>query len=562
MYPTLYKFNRDKKPINFADDVVVAADRIPELVAYLEQLFLEKGVSVAIYGHIGDGNAHINPLLNINDDADFETMVALSHEIHQTVIERFGGSICGEHGDGRVRAEFLRVLYGPELYGLFKRVKHLMDPDQILNPGVKITETAFTEHIDRDLHWKQCASCGKCNSVCPVYDVVGEESNSARGWFHIITEPGYNYAESSRIVEACLNCKSCRSVCPAGLDVSELILEQRAEHPNALAGQVFHFQKSLPLFETGLKLAALTEPLWNNRIGRKLIEQLSRPYMKGLGPNAQIPADMILPHLAKRHLRERHAELIDSKSTIAYFHGCAANYFDDGVGDAVIELLRENGIEPVLPPQRCSGTPIQTYGFPDLVRENARFNINSFEAYETVITGCASCTLMLKDYTKLFNKEDTVPVGSVGLNDAAYHIKAIALAKKVQHISEFMLNDLKWGREGGDQTEENRKRVTYHASCHLRAAGAGEAPKTLLRKHPDINFIEMPDADRCAGGAGSFCLKNTEQSSKIFERKREGIRATGADVVATSCPACMIQLNNGLKGEVTVKHIAQVLLEK
>ncbi len=548
MYPTLYKFNRDKKPINFADDVVVAAERIPELVDYLEQLFLEKGVAVAIYGHIGDGNAHINPLLDIHDEADFETMVALSHEIHHTVIERFGGSICGEHGDGRVRAEFLRALYGPELYGLFKGVKHLMDPDQILNPGVKITETPFTEHIDRDLHWKQCASCGKCNSVCPVYDVVGEESNSARGWFHILTAPDYNYAESSRIVEACINCKSCRPVCPAGLDVSELILEKRAAHPNELAGKFFHFQAEHPLFEKALKIAALTEPLWNHRIGRKVIEGLSRSCMKALGPNARIPADMILPRLAKKHLRERHAELIDLQSTIAYFHGCAANYFDDGVGDAVIGLLRQSGVEVALPPQSCSGTPIQTYGLQDLVRENARFNIDSFKSYETVITGCASCTLMLKDYPKLFK-------------DETYYLKAMVLAGKVQHISEFILNKQKDQKNIEHQRGNKFTRLTYHASCHLRAAGGGEAPKKLLRNRPDIDFIEMPDADRCAGGAGSFCLKNPEQSAKIFERKRAGIQETGADVVVTSCPACMIQLNNGLKGKVTVKHIAQVLLE-
>ncbi len=556
MYPTLYKYNRDKKPINFADDVVVAADRIPELVAYLEQIFLEKGVAVAIYGHIGDGNAHINPLLNINDATDFETMVALSHEIHQTVIDRFEGSICGEHGDGRIRAEFLSAVYGPELYALFKRVKHLFDPDQILNPGVKISETPFTEHIDLDLHWKQCASCAKCNAVCPVYDVELEESNSARGWFHILTEPGFDPAESSRIVDACLNCKSCRSICPAGLDVSELILEKRAAHPNAFAEQVFRFQDNRPLFEGALKLAAFTEPLWNHRVGRKVIESVSSVCMKTLGPNARIPADMALPRLAKQHLRERYPELIDSKNQVAYFHGCAANYFDDGVGDAVIELLQKNGIEPALPPQRCSGTPIQTYGVMDLVQENARFNLDAFESYETVITGCASCTLMLKDYTKLFHDGDAV------FQDAQYHAKAIALAEKVQHISEFILKKNKPRESALAKKTAEPQRVTYHASCHLRAAGAGEAPKKLLRADPDIDFIEMPDADRCAGGAGSFCLKNPEQSSKIFERKRAGISATGADVVVTSCPACMIQLKNGLQGEVKVKHIAQVLLEK
>ena len=227
MYPTLYQYDLKKKPVNFADDVVVPTGEIPKLMAYLDSLFKDKGVAVAIYGHIGNGNAHINPLLDLNDASDFDNMVALSHEIHETVIERFGGSICGEHGDGRVRAQFLPKLYGPELYDLFKKTKQLFDPDNILNPGVKISTVPFTANIDFERLSKQCATCGKCNSVCPVYDVVGEESNSARGWFHVVTAPDYSYENSARVVEACINCKSCRTVCPAGIDVSEWVLKKR-----------------------------------------------------------------------------------------------------------------------------------------------------------------------------------------------------------------------------------------------------------------------------------------------------------------------------------------------
>jgi len=546
MYPTLYKYDAKRKPINFADDVVVAADRIPELIAYLDRLFAEKGVAVAIYGHIGDGNAHINPLLNVNDPADFEKMVALSHEIHQTVIHRFGGSLCGEHGDGRVRAEFVKALYGPELYTLFKRVKTLFDPEYLLNPGVKITETPFTEKIDLERLAKQCATCGKCNSVCPVYDVVGEESNAARGWFHIVTAPDYSYEKSARIVEACVNCKSCRSVCPAGIDVSELILKKREEHPNLVAGMAFALQSKDALFKTLLKLAAWTQPIWDNRVGRFLIEHLTLPMMRGLAPPARIPAEMVLPKLAKRHLRDRYAALTGSSSPIAYFHGCAANYFDDGVGDAVIEVLKKNGVEAALPPQRCSGTPIQTYGWIDQVRENARFNIASLERFEKVITGCASCTFMLKDYASLLPSEEQA--------------QAMRLAAKVVHISEFLASTLPVIE--APPSFSKKKKVTYHSSCHLRAAGVSRPPRDLLRRHPDFEFVEMPDADRCAGGAGTFCVKNPKQSAAIFERKRRGIEESGAEIVATSCPACMIQLQNGLKGKVEVKHIAQLMNEE
>jgi FAD/FMN-containing dehydrogenase/Fe-S oxidoreductase len=541
--PALYKYDPRKKPIHFVDDVVVPSSRIPDLISYLEKLFTEQNVVVAIYGHIGDGNTHINPLLNLNDPADFSKMVSLSKEIHESVINRFNGSLCGEHGDGRVRAEFLKDLYGPEMYELFKQVKTGLDPGHLLNPGVKISETPFTHHIDFERYTKPCATCGKCNAVCPVYDVTGEESNSARGWFHIVTDPGYSYEASGRVVEACLNCKSCRTVCPAGIDVSELILKKREEHPNRLAETFFSLQSRDRVFARLLKLAAWTQPLWDNPFTRFLIEYLTIPWVRKLAPTARIPARIVLPRLAKKHLCERHADLRETPGPVAYFHGCAANYFDDGVGDSVIQLLRKNGITPALPPQRCSGTPIQTYGLVDQVRENARFNMNSLKGYEKVITGCASCTFMLKDYGSIF------PEGE-------YHNEAMKLASRVVHISEFLAS-VRW--KSDPAATGKKKKVTYHSSCHLRAAGVTREPRDLLRRHPGLDYVEMDDSDRCAGGAGTFCIKNPGLSAEIFKRKEKAIIESGAEIVATSCPACMIQLQSGLRGRVEVKHIAELL---
>ncbi|HET6369829.1 MAG TPA: FAD-binding oxidoreductase, partial [Nitrospiria bacterium] len=128
IYPTLYRFDARRRPINFADDVVVPVARLSDLMVYLDRLFDETEVPVAIFGHVGDGNAHITPLLDLNDPGDFNKMIRLSRRIHETVIEQFGGSLCGEHGDGRVRAEFLKELYGEELYRLFQEIKRLFDP--------------------------------------------------------------------------------------------------------------------------------------------------------------------------------------------------------------------------------------------------------------------------------------------------------------------------------------------------------------------------------------------------------------------------------------------------
>jgi len=546
LYPTLYRYDAKKKPINYVDDVVVPADRIAELVQYLSTFFKHQDVNVAIFGHIGNGNAHIVPLLDVSDQHDFEAMVAGYHEIHQTVVTRFGGSICGEHGDGRVRAEFVPKYFGEELYALFKQVKAAFDPRTVLNPGVKISTTPFTEHIDYARLSKPCATCGKCNSVCPVYDVFQSEDMSSRGWFEIVTAPGYEYLNSKRVVEACVNCKSCRTICPAGVDVSDLILQRRAEHPNKLAGAIFAWQGRPWLFEPFIKLLGRTQGLWDRPLPRRVMAQALAPLLRLLAPTAKLPADMVLPRLAPRLLRERHAELTEERGhhgTVAYFHGCAANYFQDGVGDAVIAVLRKNGIEPVLPRQRCSGTPIETYGHMDRVKAYARFNVESLSRYQTVVTGCASCTLALKDAPKWFSGEERK--------------RAEAVATKVKHISEFLAN----GGLKAAPTKPCPKTVTYHSSCHLRAAGVSKPPRDLLKRLPGVTYVEMRDADRCAGGAGTFIVKDYDTSQKIFERKRAAIRDSGAQIVATSCPACMIQLKNGLRGEVEVRHIAELLRE-
>ncbi|MGH7230092.1 MAG: FAD-binding and (Fe-S)-binding domain-containing protein, partial [Nitrospiraceae bacterium] len=552
LYPTLYRFGNKKKPINYVDDVVVRAEQISDLMRYLEEFFKGQRVPVAIFGHIGNGNAHIVPLLDVNDAEDFARMIEGYHAIHQTVLSRFGGSICGEHGDGRVRAEYVRRMFGEELYGLFEEVKRAIDPSGVMNPGVKISNASFSEHIDYTRLSKECATCGKCNSVCPVYDVFQSEDMSSRGWFEIVTAKEYSYPNSKRVVEACLNCKSCRTVCPAGVDVSDLILRRRAEQPNRMAGLVFSVHARQRLFERFLKIAAVTQRLWDRPGPRAVLEWLTRPLMRRIADTARIPKDMVLPKLAVKHLRDRHPKLVrksgsDSKG-VAYFHGCAANYLDDGVGDAVIGVLQKLGIDPVLPPQRCSGTPIQTYGHVDLVKEGARFNLAAFEPYDTIVTGCASCTLMLKDYPQLFDGEPE-------------HEAAARLACRVKHISEVVAESKLPPIGQGGQTVLPARTMTYHSSCHLRAAGVTKAPRQILARLPGVELVEMQDADRCAGGAGTYILKDYVTAQKIFQRKQRAIDESGAELVATSCPACMIQLKNGLRGKVEVKHVAQVINE-
>src|SRR5256712_3460706 len=189
-----------------------------------------------------------------------------------------------------------------------------------------------------------------------------------------------------------------------------------------------------------------------------------------------------------------------------------------GVGEAVIAVLRKNGIEPVLPRQKCSGTPIETYGHMDRVKTYVRFNVESLSRYETILTGCASCTLSLKDYPKWLQGEERE--------------KAEAVAAKVRHISEFLAGEGLKVRP----TKPCPKTVTYHSSCHLRAAGVSKPPRDLIKRIPGVTFVEMPDADRCAGGAGGLHVQGLDTSQKIFQGKRAGVPGNSAPSVGASSP--------------------------
>jgi Fe-S oxidoreductase len=428
------------------------------------------------------------------------------------------------------------------------QIKNLIDPDNIFNPDIKLTDKKFTEHIDLERIAKQCATCGKCNSVCPVYDVTQDESNSARGWFHILTDKNYSYENSKRVVSACINCKNCANVCPAGVDVAEIVLEKRFEHPNKLTEMIFRFQQNEKLFSLATTFMGATQPIWDNKIIRPIMEVLAKPIMKVIAPTAGIPRQMKMPKISSTTLREKYGHLTEEagkKGDVAYFHGCAANYLENGIGESVINVLSRNGIEPVLPKQRCSGTPILTYGNKDIAMENAKFNIDSLLKYETIITSCASCNLMLKEYTKYLG------------DDSEYGEKAHILHDKVRDISEYVFKDLDIVPPKGFK---NQKRVTYHSSCHLRVAGVTKEPKQVIKNIPGVEFVEMRDSERCAGGAGSFIIKNYEQSKEIFWRKSRGVEESKAEIVTTSCPACEIQLKDGLKDKnVEVKHVIKLL---
>jgi len=294
------------------------------------------------------------------------------------------------------------------------------------------------------------------------------------------------------------------------------------------------------LLERIFSLQGRSQKLWDNNFFRPLLELLSPPSFR-------LRSEVKLPRLAPVSLRNRHPELVErSEAEVAYFYGCADNCFDNDTGEAIIATLERLGFKVTLPQQSCCGLPMETYGFAHMKKEVAGFNIDSLLRFEYIVTGCGSCLLALREYDKVFEEHDP------------YRQKAEALAGRCYDFSEFVV---KRANLNSLSSIPNRPTVTYHDPCHLRAAGITEAPRQLLRILFADRFVEMDYADRCCGFAGTYYFFHPEQSQRIFEKKNQALKDSGAELVASSCPTCLLQFENQTGAEVEVRHPAELVLE-
>jgi glycolate oxidase iron-sulfur subunit len=226
------------------------------------------------------------------------------------------------------------------------------------------------------------------------------------------------------------------------------------------------------------------------------------------------------------------------KYTVGYFTGCMTDFVFPELGKKIINFLNRNGVEVIVPRgQGCCGAPV-FLGAGDFAtgRRMADTNVRAFEDLEYIITDCATCASAMKDYVKYL--ADTDERGQ----------KYTGFAGKIKDITEFLVDVLELPPSAYRVAPEFQgKTVTWHEPCHLgRYLGVKEQPRRILKSLPGINFVEMPNADRCCGMAGTFSVYFYELSKKIADKKLADIESTGADIVVTDCPGCQIQLIDGI----------------
>ncbi len=386
-----------------------------------------------------------------------------------------------------------------------------------------------------------CIRCGLCLSVCPTYRQAGTETNSPRGRVALIRAAAEGKLElSPNFVDhmyRCLNCMACAAVCPSGVEAHEIIVDARIEIDNKLpqpAIKNWIFEGLVP--SPGRMEAAVWPLRLYQRSGLRWLAEHTGvlnllPY--NLGKTAQMP-----PTLPMSPLRQRLPEVTPARGErryrVGFFLGCAQSLLFAESSAATVRVLSRNGAEVVTPKGAvCCGMPAMAYGDLDSALRLARQNIDLFEraGVDAIVTDCATCGESGKHYREWLK------------HDPAYAEKAEAYSSRFRDISEF-LTEIPLD----DRLGEVKAKVTYHDPCHLvRGQGVSAQPRRLLQGIPGVELVEMKEANWCCGGAGTYAMTHYEMSMGILDRKMENAAATGAEVIASGCPVCQMQLAYGVK---------------
>lgn len=400
---------------------------------------------------------------------------------------------------------------------------------------------AFDDHRPPDAALVgDCVHCGFCLPTCPTYVLWGEEMDSPRGRIYLMKEGLEGEPMTDAMVQhwdRCLGCMACVTACPSGVQYDKLIEATRAQverrhertaKDRALRGLIFS------LFPHPRRLRLLRGPLrgvqrtgldrWMRRTG--LLERISPQLaaMESLAPRLGRP----IP------LPERISAKGPRRATVGMLTGCVQGEFFPGVNAATARVLQAEGCDVVVPrSQGCCGALSHHNGREAEAQKYARSLIDAFEAagVDYVIVNAAGCGSTMKEYADLLS------------DDPAYRDRARAFSGKVRDISEILV-------ELGPVATRHPLEISvaYHDACHLgHAQGVRAQPRELLRQIPGVELREIAEAELCCGSAGIYNILNPEPARELGDRKAANIVATGADLLVTANPGCLMQVSAAIE---------------
>ncbi|HZC99269.1 MAG TPA: heterodisulfide reductase-related iron-sulfur binding cluster [Actinomycetes bacterium] len=400
-----------------------------------------------------------------------------------------------------------------------------------------------------------CVHCGFCLPTCPTYVLWGEEMDSPRGRIYLM-EVGLDGepldSDMATHFDRCLGCMACVTSCPSGVQYDKLIEATRQQverrHPRSRGERAFR-ALIFGLFPHPGRLRVLRGPL---RLYRRsgLQRLLHRSGLVRRLPAGLQAMERLLPDPGRAApVGEVTPAQGQPRHRVGMLTGCIQRVFFPHINAATARVLAAEGCEVVAPArQRCCGALSMHSGREAEAQRYARAMIDTFEAagVDAVVANVAGCGSSMKEYGHLLR------------DDPAYAERAAAFSAKVRDLSELLA-------EIGPVAERHplEMSVAYHDACHLaHAQGIRAQPRQTLAAVPGLELREIADSEICCGSAGVYNLLQPEAATQLGERKAANVLATGADLLVTSNPGCMLQLGASLEARATslrMAHVAEVL---
>jgi FAD/FMN-containing dehydrogenase/Fe-S oxidoreductase len=581
--PTLYRMRGSTRPLPFIEDIAVPPDALPDFLVRLQNVLKTHQVTASLFGHLGHGQLHVRPFLDLANPDDVRKMQVLAVDLYHQVLE-VKGTISGEHGDGLSRSWFVRQQYGP-LYDVFREVKRIFDPQNILNPGKIVadvpqpltknlrpvelpvlnngsageaasapSESSGAGPFPLLLNWgpqqvlqtaRACNGCGRCRTLspdermCPIFRAAPSEEASPRAKANLMRavmtgrlDPQLLATDTVKeIADLCVHCHQCRLECPANVDVPKLMMECKGQYvaTNGLSGPDWYLTRLEKLSALGSRFSSTANWALASRRMRWLLEKLF-----GIAQGRKLPRFAARSFLRRAQRMRLTRPTRDGGAKVLYFFDVYANWHDTQLAEALVEVLQHNGVSVYVHPEQLpSGMASISVGDLERASAIAAHNVAILSeavrnGYHIVTTEPSAALALTREYPHLLDDED-----------------ARLVAQNTSDASAYLFRLHQVGQLELDLRPVNAS-IGYHLPCHLRALEVGSPGEQLLRLIPGMLVRRIEKG--CSGMAGIYGLKreNYRNSLRVGWGLISAVRDPAIQAGATECSTCKIQMEQGV----------------